>query len=385
MYGEKNNKTILLYAMIIFLAGMLTTSIWIGGKNETTLLAQSNGTNPGNYTTTNPFVGADTIEKIVNKAGPAVVKIESTIKVQRENFRNPFLDDPFFREFFGDELNINPGSQLQKGLGSGFIISKDGYIVTNNHVIEGASDIKVYLTNNKEPLKAKLIGSDAQLDLAVLKINATKDLPILKFGDTNKLKVGNWVIAIGNPYGLDHTVTVGVISAKGRPLTVEGTSFKNLLQTDASINPGNSGGPLINLNGEVIGINTAVNTAGQGIGFAIPSSTVNEVLDQLIQKGKVSRPFLGITMQDLDKDIADYLGYTGTSGALVTSVVKDSPAYKGGIKRGDIIVEYNKTKVTSSEDLKNLVTKSKIGDQAVLVVFREGKNLYLTTKIAEQN
>jgi serine protease Do len=223
-------------------------------------------------------VGTDTIADAVAAAGPAVVKIETQVTRQ---VRNQFFNDPFFRQFFGGDY-APPESVIQQGLGSGFLISPDGYLLTNQHVIAGAQKIQVTILGRSQPVSAQVVGSDQALDLAVLKVNAGSNLPYLKFGDSDQIRVGSWAIAIGNPYGLDHTVTVGVISAKGRPITVQDRQYKNLLQTDASINPGNSGGPLLDLNGEVIGINTAVDAEAQGIGFAIPSNTAKDVANSLV-------------------------------------------------------------------------------------------------------
>jgi len=326
------------------------------------------------------FVGPDTIQNIVKQTGPAVVKIETEVKVQSPE--NPFLNDPFFRQFFGDQFKRQQG--VAKELGSGFVVSKDGYIVTNNHVVANATKIDVFLTDRKEPYAAKLVGSDEQLDLAVLKIDSDDSLPFLEFGDSNKLEVGSWVIAIGNPYGLDHTVTVGVISAKGRPLNINGNQFTDLLQTDASINPGNSGGPLINLQGKVIGINTAINAQAQGIGFAIPSSTVTQVLDQLMNQGKVSRPWIGIYMQPMTKELAKYFGLQEPEGVLVSAVMDGSPAQKAGLKRGDIILEYNKKKINDPDKLKEIVANAKIGEEAVVLLYRDGKTIFVPIKIEEK-
>jgi len=269
-------------------------------------------------------------------------------------------------------------------MGSGFIISKDGYILTNNHVIDGASEVRVFLSDNNEPYQAKLIGSDAELDLAILKIDTNKELPMLSLGDSNKVRAGNWVIAIGNPYGLDHTVTVGVISATGRPITVQGTEFKDLIQTDASINPGNSGGPLLNLSGEVVGINTAINSNAQGIGFAIPASTVKQVLDQLLEEGKVIRPWLGVYMQPVTEELAEYFGLDKTDGALIGAVQEGSPAEKAGIIRGDIILEYNKQKIATPDELQAAVKGSVPGDSVVILIYRNEATMYITVKIGER-
>ncbi|MDK2823177.1 MAG: serine protease Do [Clostridia bacterium] len=383
MFNLRVNKSLVIYTLIVFLAGILTTGIWFAGKGYDFPISHSKPVQAAPETTTalSTFFGPDTIQKIVEKVGPAVVKIETETEIQTQGVYDPFLNDPFFREFFGFDIHPRQTPRISRGLGSGFLISRDGYIITNNHVVDGASKISVYLTSSQKPYEAKLVGSDAQLDLAVIKINAGHDLPVLKFGDTNELKVGNWVIAIGNPYGLDHTVTVGVISAKGRPITINGNEFKDLLQTDASINPGNSGGPLLNLKGEVVGINTAINAQAQGIGFAIPSSTVTQVLDQLIEQGKVIRPWLGVYIQPVTKELADYFGLKKPEGVLISSVADNSPAQKAGLRRGDIILEYNKTKITKPQELQDAVKDSKIGDKVVILIYREGKTLYVPVKI----
>lgn len=376
-----NKSSLLSYsAMILIAVMMLTGGIILSSEYDISITRSSpvQAVENVNASSTNVFLGPDTIQNIVKQTSPAVVKIETETKIN--NQLNPFLNDPFFREFFGDQFRGRP--EVQTGLGSGFIISKDGYIVTNNHVVNNATKINVFLSTRQEPYEAKLVGSDAQLDLAVLKIDAGNNLPFLEFGDTNKLEVGSWVIAIGNPYGLDHTVTVGVISAKGRPITIDGNQFKDLLQTDASINPGNSGGPLIDLQGKVIGINTAINAQAQGIGFAIPSSTVTQVLDQLISDGKVIRPWLGIYMQPVTKELADYFGLNKVTGVLINAVAENSPAQKAGLQRGDIILEYNKKAINSPEELQEEVSKSKIGEQVVLLIHRNKNTLYVPVTIA---
>ncbi|GAW90978.1 S1C family serine protease [Calderihabitans maritimus] len=329
-----------------------------------------------------PPVGTS-ISDIVEKAGPAVVKIETVAKRQGHRSFNPFFDDPFFRDFFGFEFNFPVEPEIQQGLGSGFIISEDGYILTNEHVISGADEIKVFVTGYEKPFTAKLVGSDYELDLAVLKIEAEKKLPTLELGRSEDVRVGDWVIAIGNPYGLDHTVTVGVISAKGRPIKVQDRHYRDLLQTDASINPGNSGGPLLNLQGKVVGINTAINAQAQGIGFAIPSSTVQSVLDELIEKGRVVRPQLGVLVQPVTPELADYFGLKKAEGAVISWVVPGSPADKAGLQRGDVVLEYNKVPIKTPADLQTQVRKTKIGERVVLVIFRDGKTRYVTVTIEE--
>jgi S1-C subfamily serine protease len=251
---------------------MLITSGHMGVSHPATLADLQTSQDSGM-----PGLGPDTIADTVAAAGPAVVKIETEVTTQVDN---PFFDDPLFQQFFGQDSS-QPQTEVEQGLGSGFLISPDGYLLTNEHVIDGATSIMVTIAGQSQPVSGQVVGSDKDLDLAVLKVNAGSDLPYLKFGDSDNSRVGDWAIAIGNPYGLDNTVTVGVISAKGRPVTVQNHDYPNLLQTDASINPGNSGGPLLDLNGDVIGINTAVDEQAQGIGFAIPSNTAKNLIDSV--------------------------------------------------------------------------------------------------------
>lgn len=309
------------------------------------------------------------ISGVVKQTAPAVVKIETVVQTK---VANPYLADPSFREFFG--IQNLPKTQVQSGMGSGFIVSEDGYILTNNHVIEGASQIRVTLTSNKS-FTARVVGSDYDLDLAVLKIESKDKLPTLKLGDSEGVEVGDWVIAIGNPYGLDHTVTVGVISAKGRPVNIEDKKFRNLLQTDASINPGNSGGPLINLNGEVVGVNTAVNASAQGIGFAIPSSTVVLVYNQLITKGSVSRPYIGVSIQPLQDQ----------RGVMVAGVASGSPAQAAGIIPGDVIMQFNGRNLDAPQDLLDAVSQTQTGQKITLSIVRAGQNKQIQIIIGDKN
>lgn len=325
-----------------------------------------------------PGVGPDTIANIVEQASPAVVKITTVVKVGGYT-NNPYFNDPLFRQFFG--FGLEP--QYENGLGSGFLISKDGYILTNSHVVEGAQSISVLIKNHQKPYQAKLVGADPSLDLAVLKIEGD-NFPTLPLGDSNKIRVGNWVIAIGSPFGLEDTVTIGVISAKERPLEINGRTFEHLLQTDASINPGNSGGPLLNLNGEVIGINTAINAQAQGIGFAIPTSTVKEVLDDLIQKGKVVRPWIGVQIQQVTPDIANFLGYNGSTGAVIYGVVAGGPAAKAGLKEGDIVLSIDGSRIASPDDLIKVLQKKKVGVVLEIEVFRQGKTIKIKVTTAER-
>jgi serine protease Do len=387
---KRSNKFLVALVLVAFLAGILFTGgiLFASGNNWFySILAGVQGPQAKTGTTTQgalPGVGPNAIANIVEKAGPAVVKIETLVETRDPGF-DPFFDDPFFREFFGYQFDFLPRKKLQQGLGSGFIISNDGYILTNEHVVEGAQEIQVSITGKNKPVSAQLVGADRELDLAVLKINAGNNLPTLKLGNSNDVAVGNWVIAIGNPYGLDHTVTVGVISAKGRPVTVQDRSYRNLLQTDASINPGNSGGPLLNLNGEVIGINTAVSAQAQGIGFAIPSDTVQGVLNDLIRKGKVQRGWLGVEIQDVTQSSADYFGLTGTNGVLIRSVVAGGPAARAGLKEGDIIIAWNNTKINSTDELLDMIREAGPGKKVQLSIWRDRKEIKVDVTLDERS
>lgn len=337
-------------------------------------------TNPdGAAGDTLPGIGPDTIADTVASVGPAVVKI---VTVTNTTVNNPFFDDPFFRQFFGQ--NAPPETRQQEGMGSGFLISADGYLLTNEHVIEGAQKIQVTIMGKSKAIDAQVVGSDRELDLAVLKIDAGNDLPYLKMGDSEQIRAGNWVIAIGNPYGLDHTVTVGVISAKGRPIDVEDRHYRNLLQTDASINPGNSGGPLMGLNGEVIGINCAVSAQAQGIGFAIPINTVKDVVDDLITSGHVSRAWLGVEIQDITQDAATDYGYSGAEGVVVRAVVSGGPAAGVGIKEGDVIITLNDAKVVDTDDLLQKIQKAGIGSTIKLTIWRDRQQVSVNVKLEER-
>lgn len=328
------------------------------------------------------YVRPNNISDIAEKAVPAVVRIETVVTTQESDEVSPFFDDPMFRQFFGVPEQSQP--RQRQGLGSGFIISEDGYILTNQHVIDQADEIYVTVTGREEPYRAELIGSDEMLDLAVLKIDPEEELTTLKLGDSEAADVGDWMIAIGNPYGLDHTVTVGVLSAKGRPLALEGHQFKNLLQTDASINHGNSGGPLLNLKGEVIGINTAINAQAQGIGFAIPSNTVKEVLQQLIEEGKVIRPWVGVSIQDVTQQIAEYYQLEEAKGTVVAEVLPGTPAESAGLQRGDVILEVNEQPVEDAQDFINKIQETQVGDNVMLLVHREGGARLIGVTVGER-
>jgi len=326
-------------------------------------------------------VGSGTIADVVAKASPAVVKISTTVSSSGNT--DPFFNDPFFRQFFGTPF-VPKQQQQEEGLGSGFIISKDGYILTNEHVIDQADEITVTIIGFDQELKATVVGADYDLDLALLKVDVEKELPFLELGDSDQIRVGNWVIAIGNPYGLDHTVTTGVISAKGRPINVQDRQYENLLQTDASINPGNSGGPLLNLMGEVVGINTAINAQAQGIGFAIPTSTVKRVLEDLKNNVNNVRPWIGVQIRSIDENIAHYLGLYKAEGALVVGVVPDGPAEKAGLEQWDVIVEFNGKEIKDADELVEVINSVKIGDKVKALIVRDRQVVAVNIVVAEK-
>jgi serine protease Do len=326
---------------------------------------------------------------LAKKMRPLVVNISTTqVSSDRgggQEFGSPFGEDDqfndFWRRFFGGPTPRGP--QRQRSLGSGFIIDGDGSILTNNHVVENATKIVVKLSDDQE-YEAKVIGRDAKTDIAVIKISAKSSLPAANFGDSDNLEVGEWVVAIGNPFGLDSTVTSGIVSAKGRHIG-QGP-YDNFIQTDASINPGNSGGPLINLRGEIVGINTAIfsRTGGNmGIGFAIPINLVKELLPQLRGKGKVTRGFLGVLIQKVTPEIADSLGLEKAQGALVANVSKDGPADKAGIKVGDVIIEFDGKEVKDSGDLPIIVARTAVDKKVRMKVVREKKEVVLSVAVGE--
>jgi len=325
-----------------------------------------------------PGVGPDTVADVVSLASPAVVKIST--RVTSRGSSDPLFSDPFFRQFFG--LPSQP--KQEEGMGSGFIISQDGYILTNEHVIDGASSISVTVTGFDRDLEAKVTGADYDLDLALLKIEPGRDLPFLNLGNSDQIRVGNWVIAIGNPYGLDHTVTTGVISAKGRPISVSDRKYENLLQTDASINPGNSGGPLLDLKGEVIGINTAISSQAQGIGFAIPTSTVRQVLEDLKNNVSKSRPWVGVQVRTVDNELARYLGLDRAEGAVIDGVIAGSPAEKAGLREWDVIVEFNGKKISNADELVAAIKNTQAGQTVNMSIIRKRQLSQLTLAVAEK-
>ncbi len=336
---------------------------------------------------TREFLGklSDSLSEVAEQVKPAVVNISTTKTVTLR--QSPFEDlfnDPFFRRFFGREFPFGHKRKYKSSsLGSGVIVTDDGYILTNNHVIKDADDIKVTLYD-KRSFKGKVIGTDPKTDLAVIKIDA-KGLPALKFGDSDKLRVGEVVLAIGNPFGLSHTITMGIVSAVGRS-NVGIADYEDFIQTDAAINPGNSGGALVNIKGELVGINTAIfSTSGgyMGIGFAIPSSMAKAVMKSIIKYGKVIRGWLGVTIQDLTPEIAKHFDIKEKKGSLVTDVVKDSPADKAGFKRGDLIIEFDGKSVEDSTHLRNMVANTPPGKTVQVRIIREGQEKILTVTLGE--
>jgi serine protease Do len=325
---------------------------------------------------------------LAKDTGPAVVhiRVEKTVKEGEAAFRQfenqPFQGDDRYKDFFDHFFGgTNPHEFKQNGLGTGFIIDKEGFIVTNNHVVADSDKIKVVLKDKRE-FNAKVVGRDPQTDLALIKIDAKEDLPVVRLGSSSKLQVGEWVAAIGSPFGLEQTVTAGIVSAKGR--VIGSGPYDDFIQTDASINPGNSGGPLINMKGEVVGINTAIIAGGQGIGFAIPIDLAKNVVEQLKTDGEVTRGWLGITVQDLNGDLAEYYGAKGETGVLVADVIPGDPADKAGIKPHDIIIDINGNKVTSSHELTATAARLPVGENAAVTVLRDGKQKSFAVEVGKR-
>ncbi len=322
------------------------------------------------------------IPQLFKDVSPAVVNISTTqvVKFNRPQTRNPFGRQDPFDEFFNNFFGRMPKEQKRRSLGSGFIISPEGYILTNNHVVEKADEVTVTLLD-KEEFKAKVVGTDPKTDIALIKIDAKKKLTYVELGDSDKLDVGEWVLAIGNPFGLGHTVTAGIVSAKGR--IIGSGPYDDFIQTDASINPGNSGGPLFNLKGEVVGINTAIVQGGQGIGFATPIRLAKSVLGQLKEKGKVTRGWLGVYIQRLTPEAAENLGISGRQGALVSDVTSGAPAEKAGIRSGDVIVAFNGKEIRDEHDLPQAVASMTPGKTVDVRLLRDGKEMAIAVTIAE--
>jgi len=387
--GKVSLKGVSLIALVSLMIGLgISGSLdWLAPSRAVNFMGDA-----GNSESRQPG-GLPDFVNLAKKLKPMVVNI-STTQVSEgrgsQEFGSPFggggEEDPFndfWKRFFGGPAPRGP--QRQRSLGSGFIIDADGSILTNNHVVENASKIVVKLAGDEQDYEAKVIGRDAKTDIAVIKINAKINLAAASLGDSDGLEVGEWVMAIGNPFGLDGTVTSGIVSAKGRHNITQGP-YDNFIQTDASINPGNSGGPLINLRGEVIGINTAIfsRSGGNiGIGFAIPINLVKELLPQLRGKGKVTRGYLGVLIQKVTPEIAESLGMDKGYGALVANVSKDGPAEKAGVKVGDVIVEFDGNPVKDSGDLPIIVARTPVEKKARMKVLRDKKEIILNVAVGE--
>jgi serine protease Do len=382
---SKNRKTFFMFLMAFLIAffivsfiEVLRSSYFPSGAPEiptAVAVSPSDGSTPASF--------SDLAERVK----PAVVNISTTKTFKgRSGLGTPFgrspfsghFGDDFFERFFGD---IPQREFKQRSLGSGFIISNDGYIFTNNHVVEQTDKILVKVSDGKE-YEAKIIGTDAKTDIALIKIKPDNNLPFVDIGDSDAVRVGEWVIAIGNPFGLEQTVTAGIVSAKGR--VIGAGAYDNFIQTDASINPGNSGGPLFNMAGKVIGINTAIVAQGQGIGFAIPMNMAKSILSDLKTKGKVTRGWLGISVQDLSEDIAKNLNHKNKNGALVSEVFKDDPADKAGIKVGDVIVEINGKSIKDTHELLLTIASLHVGEKVLIKGLRDGKEISFHVVVAER-
>ena len=319
------------------------------------------------------------VSSVVNRVGDSVVRIDASRKVAT-NVPAAF-NDPFFRQFFGSQMPNIPNEQIQQGMGSGFVVSSDGLILTNAHVVEGSDRVKVTLKDG-QTYEGKVMGTDSLTDVAVIKIEA-EELPAVTFADSDSLQPGEWAIAIGNPLGLDNTVTTGIVSATGRTSSQVGVADKlvSFIQTDAAINPGNSGGPLLNAKGEVIGINTAIIQNAQGLGFAIPVNSARDIAEELIAKGKVDHPFLGIQMAAITPELKQELSrqkslnVDAEAGILIISVVPDSPADRAGLKSGDIIKSVEGVEMTKADQVQQAVAKTDVGEKLNLGLLRDEKQL----------
>jgi len=331
------------------------------------------------FAASDPITG-NPIAKIVEECSPAVVNIDVETLVSRRP--HPFADDPIFREFFGREFDNFRRMIPMRGKGSGFIVDgEEGYILTNNHVVGEADSIKVTLLDGRT-LEAELIGKDPTYDLAVIQVNE-KNLPSLKLGDSDEAQVGEWVVAIGNPHGFSNSVTAGIISAKNRTLQAANINFQGFMQTDAAINPGNSGGPLINLNGEVVGINTAIVPYAQGLGFAVPVNMAKQIMNDLIENGEVKRGWLGVTLQNLTPGFAEAYDVPAENGAVIADVLSDSAADKAGLKRGDVIVAIDDKEMKSSQDVVLYIRNRLAGDEVTIEIYRDSKKQSIEAALGE--
>ncbi|AFZ34383.1 HtrA2 peptidase [Stanieria cyanosphaera PCC 7437] len=342
-------------------------------------------TSANNNTSNQIAVPQNFVTQVVEQVGPAVVRIDASRTVTTQV--PAVFEEPFFREYFGSQIPEMPQEQIQRGLGSGFILSSDGLILTNAHVVDGADNVEVTLKNGRS-FEGKVMGTDPLTDIAVIKIEA-QNLPTVTFADSEEIQPGEWAIAIGNPLGLDNTVTTGIVSATGRSGAQVGVADKRVsfIQTDAAINPGNSGGPLLNAQGEVIGVNTAIIRNAQGLGFAIPIDTARNIAEELIAKGKVDHPFLGIQMATITPELKQQLkssrnlDLTADQGVLIVNVVPNSPAQRAGLQSGDIIQSINKQEVQEPSEVQQLVEETAIGNQLLMSLQRDGKTIDLNVEV----
>ncbi len=366
---------------------LINTPQIFAGNNENTTIEQKESLVSNRL----PELGKNTdinfVSKVVQEVGPAVVRINAERIVASNNNVPPVFNDPFFRQFFGDQIPETPEQQIQQGTGSGFIISDDGKILTNAHVVEGSTKVTVNLKDGRV-LEGKVLGTDPLTDLAVIQIQG-ENLPVAQLGDSDNLVIGEWAIAIGNPLGLDNTVTTGIISATGRSSSQIGVGDKRLdfIQTDAAINPGNSGGPLLNAQGEVIAINTAIIKNAQGLGFAIPINRASEIAEKLIIGGKVDHPYLGIAMIPLNDQTKEQLNQnegfklTNEEGVLILKVVPNSPASQAGLKSGDIIQGIEGEKIADPSQVQKKVESSQVGSDLTLNLQRDHKEIKIPVKL----
>ncbi len=369
----------LFFAACFLLVGSLSCAK-VDEDDETSGLLSSESTSEV-LSSSNSAGTFPSLSGLVEKQKHSVVNISTTSVVKRGNVLPDFGEGDVFEDFFKRFFpNDREREFRKKGLGSGFIVTKDGYIVTNNHVISKAEDIQVVLYDGSR-YTAEIVGQDAKTDLAVLKIKPEEKLKPVVFGDSGKLRIGDWVMAIGNPFGLGYTVTVGIVSAKGRSLGLG--AYDDFIQTDASLNPGNSGGPLFNLGGEVVGVNTAIVARGQGIGFSIPASMAKGVISQLMEKGKVVRGWLGVIIQPITQEIAESIGHEGTDGALISDISPGSPAEKAGLRRGDVVVEFDGNPIKEFTSLSKLVGMKAPGTSFKITVLRDGKREDLSVVLGQ--
>ncbi len=371
----------------LLLALLVLGSLGVGFGLNAALTGTFSGSRPAPSTATpgTPEGLQSAFTQVARHVRPAVVNIGTVTlaKGRRPPTPNPFSEDPLFKDFFEQFFGSGQGPRgefKQPSLGSG-VIFKQGYVLTNFHVIKGADEITVRLSSKKE-YRGRVVGTDPKTDLAVVRFQPDSELTLATLGNSDALKVGEWAIAIGSPFGLDQTGTGGVISATGRS-DVGIATYENFIQTDASINPGNSGGPLVNLKGEVIGINTAIVATGQGIGFAIPINLVKKVVDQLLDRGKVVRGWLGVAVQPLTPELAQSLGARGTAGAVVASTYPGSPAADAGLRQEDLILSFDRIPVEDYRHLQRLVADSEVGKSVTLGLLRKKQPLDVAVKIAE--